>query len=171
MEDFDASLRLDLSLLRGLRRELASWLEVTGVPDDASEAVVLATHEAAANAVEHADLGSEVTVRGVRDEEKLIVVVINAGTWAQPRFGDDSRGRGLPLIANLMSHVDVQVRSRRTTVRMRKDLSGGPRVQGRNGSVSGVPARERSTTRTEASRHVGSLVSWCALKAGSGQRV
>jgi serine/threonine-protein kinase RsbW len=123
MEAFEASLRLDLSLLRGLRRQLQSWLAQIGVPADTAEDVVLATHEAAANAIEHAEFGTEVTIRGTGDDDQLVVVVINAGAWKRPRSMDESRGRGLVLMENLMSEVDIQARSKVTVVRMCKDLS------------------------------------------------
>ena len=96
MEAFEASLRLDLSLLRGLRRQLQSWLAQVGVPDDAAEAIVLATHEAAANAIEHAEFGTEVTIEGTRDDDQLRVVVTNTGPWKRPRSADESRERPRP---------------------------------------------------------------------------
>jgi anti-sigma regulatory factor (Ser/Thr protein kinase) len=123
MEAFETSLRLDLSLLRGLRHTLAAWLDTAGVADEARESIVLATHEAAVNAIEHAELGTEVAVRGVRDDAKLIVVVANTGKWRKPRSADEMRGRGLVLMEQLMSDVEIHVKSGRTTVRMRKDLS------------------------------------------------
>jgi len=120
------SLALDLFLLRGLRRELAAWLARTRVIGEAREEIILATHEAAANAIEHARSGSEVTVRGVRDASKVVVVVTNSGRWKEPRPFDEKRGRGLTLMRRLMSDLEIQVRSQRTTVRMRKDLSAFP---------------------------------------------
>jgi anti-sigma regulatory factor (Ser/Thr protein kinase) len=93
------------------------------VPDEVSNEIVLATHEAAANAIEHARRGSEVTIRAVRDANKVIVVVTNSGKWAEPRSLDEARGRGLTLIEQLMSDLEIQAKSQRTVVRMRKDLS------------------------------------------------
>jgi len=81
MEAFEASLSLDPWHLRGLRRELAAWLERASVADEICEAIILATHEAAANAIEHADPGTEVTVKGVRADNKLMVMVTNSGEW------------------------------------------------------------------------------------------
>lgn len=122
MEAFEASLGLDLSLLRGLRRALHSWLVDVGVDERAADDIVLATHEAAANAIEHAVLGTEVTVRGARDEDRLIVVVTNACAWKRSRSTPESRGRGLLLMESLMTKVEIQTRSKVTTLRMRKDL-------------------------------------------------
>jgi serine/threonine-protein kinase RsbW len=101
------------------------WLERLSVPEEIHDDVILATHEAAANAIEHAQLGTEITVRGVHDDDKLLVVVTNSGVW-RPRSTDETRGRGLALMHALMSEVEVQVRNRRTVLRMRKDLSRLP---------------------------------------------
>jgi len=126
MELFEASLSLDLFQLRGLRRELAAWLARMRVADEVRDAIILATHEAAANAIEHARRGSEVTLRGVRDDDKVIIVVTNAGEWKEPRASDEGRGRGLTMIKRLMSDLEIQVMSQRTVVRMRKDLAVSP---------------------------------------------
>jgi anti-sigma regulatory factor (Ser/Thr protein kinase) len=96
------------------------------VPDEIHDDVILATHEAAANAIEHAQLGTEITVRGVHDDDKLLVIVTNSGVWKRPRSSDEMRGRGLALMQALMSEVEVQVRNRRTVLRMRKDLAHLP---------------------------------------------
>lgn len=125
MEPFEASLSLDLFLLRGLRRELAAWLARIRVADEIRDAIILATHEAAANAIEHARSGSEITVRAERDANKVIIVVANSGRWQEPQSLDQTRGRGLALIEQLMSDLDIQVKSQRTVVRMRKDLQRG----------------------------------------------
>lgn len=90
---------------------------------DVTDEIILATHEAAANAIEHARMGTEVTVRGVRDESKVLIVVANHGGWRAPRSLDEMRGRGLILMKQLMSDLEIQVKTRRTIVRMRKDLS------------------------------------------------
>jgi anti-sigma regulatory factor (Ser/Thr protein kinase) len=123
MEAFSASLALDLAVLRPLRGDLVSWLERGGVAGEAGNDIVLATHEAAANAIEHAEPGSEVTVRAARHGDNLIVVVANVGAWKKAAGHDGTRGRGLALIRDLMSNLEVQTRSGRTTVRMRKSLS------------------------------------------------
>ena len=123
IEPFETSLSLDLFLLRRLRRELKAWLVSVQVVGDVKDEIILATHEAAANAIEHARTGSEVTVRAVRDADKVMVVVINTGGWKQPRSLDEMRGRGLILMKQLMSDLEIQVKSQRTVVRMRKDLS------------------------------------------------
>jgi serine/threonine-protein kinase RsbW len=126
IEHFETSLNLDLSRLRALRRQLAAWLERMSVPAEVRDDVILATHEAAANAIEHAELGSEVTVKGVQDEGSVLVIVTNSGVWKRPRSSDEMRGRGLALMQALMSELEVQVRNRRTVLRMRKHLARLP---------------------------------------------
>jgi serine/threonine-protein kinase RsbW len=123
IEPFEATLSLDLFLLRGLRRELRAWLLRNRVADESQDEIVLATHEAAANAIEHAQIGSEVTIRGVREPSKVVIVVTNTGAWTQPRSLDETRGRGLVLMKQLMTDLEIQARSQRTVVRMWKDLA------------------------------------------------
>ena len=123
IEPFETSLSLDLFLLRGMRRELAAWLARIRVADDVRDEIVLATHEAAANAIEHARTGSELTVRAVRDENKVIIVVTNSGEWKPSRSLEEMRGRGLILMKQVMTDLEIQVRSQNTVVRMRRDLS------------------------------------------------
>jgi serine/threonine-protein kinase RsbW len=112
-----------------LRRQLAVWLEQVGVTDEVRNDVILATHEAAANAIEHAQFSTEVTVSLVHDEGKLLVIVTNRGVWKRPRSTDYTRGRGLALMQALMSNVEIQVRNRGTVLRMRKDLARGPAIR------------------------------------------
>jgi serine/threonine-protein kinase RsbW len=122
MEPLEVSLHLDLSLLRGMRRDLATWLGKVGVPDEIRDEVILATHEAAANAIEHADLDTEVTVRMLESDGKIIVHVLNRGQWRPPRSAEEMRGRGLSLIEQLMSDVDIQATRGCTMVRMLREL-------------------------------------------------
>ena len=121
MEPFHVSLPPDLSRLQGLRHDLDAWLGKVEVEGDQRDAAVLAVHEAAANAIEHA--GGRVTVRGARDEDKVLLVVSNTGRWKEPRSSESSRGRGLTLMRALMSKLEVHVDPEATTVRMRIDLA------------------------------------------------
>jgi len=123
IEPFEVTLSLDLFLLRGLRRELREWLLRNHVAEDSRDEIILATHEAAANAIEHAQIGSEVTIRGVRKLSKVVIVVTNTGEWARPRSPDEARGRGLDLMKQLMTDLEIQAKPQRTVVRMWKDLA------------------------------------------------
>jgi serine/threonine-protein kinase RsbW len=120
VEPFEASLPPDLTQLRALRHDLAAWLERVGIAGADRDAVVLATHEAAANGIEHA--AARVVVRGVRDEEKLLVVVSNDGRWRGRPWDEPRSGSGLTVIRGLMSQLDINVGEGRTTVRMRMEL-------------------------------------------------
>jgi anti-sigma regulatory factor (Ser/Thr protein kinase) len=138
MEPFEASLPPDLSRLRELRYELGAWLDRVGVSDRERDAVVLAIHEAAANAIEHAN--GRVTVRGARDEGKLLVVVSNTGRWRGPSPAKAQRGRGLTLMRALMSDLEIHIEPERTTVRMRIDLPHAGRPSATNAAGRGVPS-------------------------------
>ena len=119
MEPFTSTLAHDLTLLRGLRHSLDSWLELAGAPVEARASIVLATHEAMANAMQHGESGAPVTVRAEQDAEKgFMVMVFNKGSWKEPEPGRVKRGRGLLLMTGLMSDVDIHAG---TKVRMRHD--------------------------------------------------
>jgi anti-sigma regulatory factor (Ser/Thr protein kinase) len=124
MEPFEVSLPPDLPRLRVLRHELAGWLDSIGVDEARRDAVVLAVHEAAANGIEHAN--GRVTVRGTRDEEKLLLVVSNSGRWRGSKPADRDRGRGIALMRALLSRMEIRVDPDGTTVRMRMDLFDEP---------------------------------------------
>ena len=120
MEPFEASLPPDLTRLRGLRHELAAWLDRVGVSPRDRDSVVLAIHEAAANGIEHAC--GRVVVRGARDGDKLLLIVTNTGRWLGRVQTSGRAGGGLSLMQSLMSQLDIAVGEGRTTVRMRIDL-------------------------------------------------
>jgi anti-sigma regulatory factor (Ser/Thr protein kinase) len=122
VEPFEASLPPDLTRLRGLRNELAAWLDRVGVSPGDRDAVVLAIHEAAANGIEHAC--GRVVVRGARDGDKLLLIVTNTGRWLGRVQTSGRAGGGLSLMQSLMSQLDIAVGEGRTTVRMRIDLEG-----------------------------------------------
>jgi anti-sigma regulatory factor (Ser/Thr protein kinase) len=101
--------------LRGLRHLLGSWLEQMDTPTDVRNAVMLATHEATANAMAHGEPEGPVTVSASQDDDgSFTVEVTNHGGWKEPAPGHP--GRGLQMMNHLMSHVGIQ-----TSVRMRSN--------------------------------------------------
>jgi serine/threonine-protein kinase RsbW len=116
MDSFSATVRCDVSLLSGLRHALALWLEGKGVDHEPRASAVLATHEAAANAIEHGASGVDVSAAVI--EGVLMIEVSDQGQWHPARFDDDERGRGLMLISALVSDLDVSTEPTGTTVRM-----------------------------------------------------
>ena len=113
MAAFAATLLQGPTELRGMRDLLRSWLELTAAPADTRDAVLLATHEAAANAMTHGDPGSPVSISASQDEAGgFTVEVTNHGGWKEPEPGHP--GRGMAMMADLMSDVTI-----RTNVRLR----------------------------------------------------
>ena len=117
IERFHSSLPPDTAALAGLRRSLSLWLEAADVSDPPRGDVVLATHEVAANAIEHAGSASPIEVRARLVEGTITVEISDRGRWA-PRVTDIERGRGLPLIAALVSKLEVRTDQRGTVVRL-----------------------------------------------------
>jgi anti-sigma regulatory factor (Ser/Thr protein kinase) len=114
MTAFAATLTHGPTELRGLRRLLTTWLERTDATADVRDAVLLATHEAAANAMTHGEPESPVSIAASQGEDGSFTVEVgNYGGWKEPE-GWPPRG-GLKMMNELMSEVTVRPR---TSVRM-----------------------------------------------------
>ena len=82
-------------------------------------AVVLATHEAVANAIQHAGGPGHVLVRGESGSEGVVIEVSDDGHWKPPDDPQsEDRGRGLTLIRSLVSDAQIKTGTRGTTVRI-----------------------------------------------------
>jgi anti-sigma regulatory factor (Ser/Thr protein kinase) len=119
MAAFAATLIRGPTELREMRHLLISWLGRTDATAAVRDAVLLATHEAAANAMKHGQQEGPVSISASQDEAGgFAVEVTNLGGWKEPDPGH--HGRGLALMSELMSEVEIQTK---TSVRM---LSGAP---------------------------------------------
>ena len=117
MAAYAATLLGGPSELRGMRRSLTAWLGLTDATAVVRDAVLLATHEAAANAMKHGEAESPVSISASQDQAGGFTVdVTNLGAWKEPAAGQ--KGRGLAMMTELMSDVAIQTK---TSVRM---LSG-----------------------------------------------
>jgi anti-sigma regulatory factor (Ser/Thr protein kinase) len=118
VELFTATLPTDPRILRDFRQQLSTWLEEAGVRDRSRHAILLAAHEAAANAIEHA--AAPVTVVGRLKPDVILIEVTSAGRWAaHPQVRPDERGRGIALMRGLLSDVEILAEEERTIVRLR----------------------------------------------------
>jgi anti-sigma regulatory factor (Ser/Thr protein kinase) len=107
-----------------MRRGLRDLLREVGLPDEEVEDLVLATSEAAGNAVEHADTREPFfDVRIDVAAGVVTVVVQDYGQWRHPR-SDTDRGRGLAMM-HALADTTVATRSHGTTVTMQHRLPGG----------------------------------------------
>ena len=113
-----------------MRSGLRSWLSAGRVEAGAAGEVVLATWEAGANAIEHAQRPSQATFRlGARldDGGWLRVEVQDSGQW-KPGEGSTDRGLGLNLMRSLMDTVDVQTGDAGTTIVLEHRVNGAREV-------------------------------------------
>lgn len=104
-----------------VRRRISAWLADCGLDTDTIDDVVLATHEALANAADHAfdsDSG-EVWLRADRDgPDGLRVVVEDTGRWRPPPADPGCRGHGMTLMAALAQRCRVRRSRAGTTVEL-----------------------------------------------------
>jgi two-component sensor histidine kinase len=84
--------------------------------------LVLAAHEAAANAIEHAASRAPIEIRAKRAAPTVLVEVRNHGRWQAARVEDEERGRGLKLIGNLVSAVKIEADEQGTTPRLLQEI-------------------------------------------------
>jgi anti-sigma regulatory factor (Ser/Thr protein kinase) len=112
----------DLRSLAVIRRLLRRWLRVHGAADDEVLDITVACQEACANAIEHAyDPGHRsFTVEADDDAGRVRIVVRDEGRWRAPR--GVNRGRGLPLMRELMDVADVQRGADGTVVALERTL-------------------------------------------------
>jgi anti-sigma regulatory factor (Ser/Thr protein kinase) len=103
---FKAEFARDLSQLAAVRVSIASWLDHAVITREMRDDILLATHEAVANAMEHALKDGPIRLRGEIAKDAVTVSVSNAGDWRPPN-ANDFRGRGLTVIRALMTDVDV----------------------------------------------------------------
>ena len=115
---FTANLPPDPGLLRYFRQRFAAWLEAMSVDPRTRDAILLATHEAAANAIEHG--AAPLSVEARVEPDVILIEVRSAGRWAtHPQVRSDERGRGLALMRGLVSNVEILANEERTIVRLR----------------------------------------------------
>jgi anti-sigma regulatory factor (Ser/Thr protein kinase) len=105
--------------VRGMRMELRSLLDLTGLPGDELDDLTLAASEAANNAVEHARLPDVpyFDVLGEVGAHHARIVIQDHGRWQAPTSGS-TRGRGLQMIG-VLADATLTVASRGTTVVLR----------------------------------------------------
>ncbi len=121
-QPFSVRLPAHAGALAGMRHDLSAWLTAHPLDRVAAEDVVLAVHEAAANAAEHAYLGrgtpsDDVVVTCRWMDGSLACTVVDRGGWRAPGAPGD-RGRGLALIRSLADDVEVRSSTTGTTVAM-----------------------------------------------------
>jgi len=118
MDPFAQTIAPDLARLAPLRRELSKWLEQAGVADPPRADLVLATHEAAANAMEHGNPDQAFEVTGTIVDHVLTVEISDTGHWEGKRLGSYERGRGLMLIECLVTRMEIVTGRAGTTLRL-----------------------------------------------------
>jgi serine/threonine-protein kinase RsbW len=116
-----------------MRRRFRSWVGALTDPDTADD-LALAVYEALANVVDHAyvERGAPglmtlwaVVSHPLLTGRDLVVTVLDEGAW-RPSDGPGWRGRGLPLMRELMHCTAVLSDDSGTTVQLRRRIAPAP---------------------------------------------
>jgi PAS domain S-box-containing protein len=116
------SVPVDPAALAGLRTTVHAWLTAQGVTADAQGDIVLACDEACANAIEHAyhaTASRPIRVELRRDDDQLVIQVMDVGTWRDDDVERD-RGQGISIMRAVMDDVDIRTDDRGTVVTLRR---------------------------------------------------
>jgi len=117
--DFNFALLPDASRLRGFRRALTDWMRGHAVEPTLRTDLLIAAHEAVANAIEHAGSRAEIRIRGTLEPSTIYIEVQDKGTWKHPTTEQAyERGRGLALIAALVTDSHIIHNEGGTTLRI-----------------------------------------------------
>jgi anti-sigma regulatory factor (Ser/Thr protein kinase) len=131
--------------LHEVRRWLEAWLRGNDFAGPRAADLMLATHEAAMNAVEHA-YGPEpgrVEVRATRDGAHAEIEVRDTGRWRERARRSPDRGRGVGLMAALVDDASVERTEDGTSVRLRTALM-------RHAAANPPPSGEEAAATGEA---------------------
>jgi serine phosphatase RsbU (regulator of sigma subunit)/anti-sigma regulatory factor (Ser/Thr protein kinase) len=114
----------DGEALADVRAILRRWLRAQGAGKDEMNDIVVACQEACTNAVEHAyGPGREwFEVEASCDAGRVRITVRDEGSWRPPR--GSNRGRGLPMMRELMEVADVRHGDGGTLVVLERTLEG-----------------------------------------------
>lgn len=113
--------------LVAMRSDLRSWLAAARVDSIAAGEIVLASWEACANAVEHAQEPTHQTFTfeaRLDDAGRARIEVGDTGQW-RSSSGSSERGLGLALMRSFMDDVDLLTGASGTTVVMERALADG----------------------------------------------
>ena len=75
MRPFEIHVEHELSALKAVRRTLDKWLQGRGLPDRPRAEVVLATHEALANAIEHSDSAKPIRIKAEARSDGFVIEI------------------------------------------------------------------------------------------------
>ena len=127
---FAAGLAAAPKNIKKSRTDLALWLQPIALDPDQLDEILLAVSEAVTNAVEHGSECDEskcVLVRACVQDQALTVSVKDSGRWITQHpdpAARTHRGRGLLMIREIASNVDITCTQSGTEIVMRFDLLG-----------------------------------------------
>ena len=124
--DFKFALLPDASRLSDFRRALSDWLRGHPIEPSLRNDLLIAAHEAVANAIEHAGSRAEIQIHATLEVGAVHIEIQDKGTWKHPTTEQAyERGRGLALIAALVTESHVMHNGRGTTLQIDQIIPNG----------------------------------------------
>lgn len=112
--------------LTAIRHQLAGWLTPLQLTDEETADVVLAVDEAVSNAVDHAygsDESGRVELTLWTEPGTLSIEIVDHGHWVAPDgHPQHDRGRGIPLMNNMVESVLIHFDKRGSRVLLRQPI-------------------------------------------------
>lgn len=128
---------------RRLRVRFEEWLRTAGAPPPLVDDLTLAVYEALANAVEHAydpdHPHPTLRLQAQLNHTQVLITISDNGCWRTPR-APGQRGRGLDLMRELATEMDLHATPEGTTVRLRTPLRPDPYQAGTDGDSGTRPS-------------------------------
>jgi serine/threonine-protein kinase RsbW len=121
MDPFALTLNADPAELAAMRCRFGRWLHDAEIDAGICPALILAVHEAAANAIEHS-AGDRVGVDARIDRSSLVIEISDSGPWPADARSSPDRGRGILLIEALVEQVEFERDGLGTVVRIRQPV-------------------------------------------------
>jgi anti-sigma regulatory factor (Ser/Thr protein kinase) len=116
-----------------LRKVLRGWLGMHSVDEELVRTIVLATHEAAADAIGHAAPCEHVDIEGAVEHDRIVIDITDTGReHFEPLVGVDEQHeqrRSLIVLRHLVDRVEVSAHPSGTTVRISQTISDGSAQQ------------------------------------------
>jgi anti-sigma regulatory factor (Ser/Thr protein kinase) len=110
-----------VAALQGVRLQLETWLRNRGIDDSTVDLLLIATHEALANAVKHSGTPTPAILTVTHIDGSITIEITDRGRWTDRP--DDHPGLGLRMMKNAVETATIATNDNGTVVRITQPLA------------------------------------------------